>query len=112
MRYSQVTLGSGRESVGAKNLPYRQHTVNKEKAGPPYSSAHPNAESTMIAFDSADTTLRKLREQLQKMSDDQLIAFGKRARSLAGLRVSGTGDPYQVKLDEARGERGAEAEVS
>jgi hypothetical protein len=55
----------------------------------------------VIGFDSEDTTLRKLREELRQMSDEQLIAFGKYARSLAGLRISGTGDPYKVKLDEA-----------
>jgi hypothetical protein len=45
----------------------------------------------VIGFDSEDTTLRKLREELRQMSDEELIAFGKYARSLAGLRISGTG---------------------
>jgi hypothetical protein len=53
----------------------------------------------VIGFDSEDTTLRKLREQLRQMSDEELITFGKYARSLAGLRISGTGDPYKVKLE-------------
>ena len=58
----------------------------------------------MIGFESEDTTLRKLREQLRQMPDEELIAFGKYARNLAGLRISGTGDPYKLKLDEARAE--------
>ena len=58
----------------------------------------------MIGFESEETMLRKLRDALQRMSDDELFAFGKYARSLAGRRVSGTGDTYQVKLDEARKE--------
>jgi hypothetical protein len=55
----------------------------------------------VISFESEETTLRKLREQLHAMSDKELIAFGKYARSLAGFRISGTGDPFKVKLDEA-----------
>jgi len=38
------------------------------------------------------------------MSDEELIKFGKYARNLCGLRVSGTGDPFKVQLDEARAE--------
>jgi len=38
------------------------------------------------------------------MTDEELIAFGKYAQSRAGLRVSGTGDPHKVRLDEARAE--------
>jgi len=58
----------------------------------------------MIGFESEDTRLRKLREPLQAMSDEELIKFGKYARGLCGLRVSGTGDPFKVQLDEARAE--------
>jgi hypothetical protein len=54
-----------------------------------------------IGFESEETTLRKLREQLHAMSDEELIAFGKYARGLAGFRISGTRDPFKVKLDEA-----------
>ena len=61
-------------------------------------------EHSVIGFDSEETTLRKLREQLRLMSDEELIAFGRYARTLAGFRISGTGDPYKVKLDEARAE--------
>jgi hypothetical protein len=57
----------------------------------------------MIGFESEETALRKLRKQLQQMSDDELIAFGKCPRSLAGRRVSGLGDAYRVNLDKARG---------
>jgi hypothetical protein len=60
----------------------------------------------VIGFESEETTLRKLREQLRQISDEELIAFGKDARRFAGLRVSGTGDPHKVKLDEARAELG------
>ena len=57
----------------------------------------------MIGFESSDVQLKKLRERLQAMSDEELIKFGKYARGLCGLRVSGTGDPFKVQLDEARG---------
>ena len=58
----------------------------------------------MIGFESEETYLRKLREGLQAMGDQELIKFGKHARSLAGIRVSGTPDPYKMQLDEARAE--------
>jgi len=38
------------------------------------------------------------------MGDEELIKFGKYARSLAGIRVSGLPDPYKIQLDEARAE--------
>ena len=57
-----------------------------------------------IGFESEETSLRKLRERLQSMPDDELIKFGKYARKLCGLRVSGTGDPFKVQLKEARRE--------
>jgi hypothetical protein len=58
----------------------------------------------VIGFESEETMLRNLREEVQKMSDEELIAFGKYARSLSGRRASRLGDTYQVKLDEARKE--------
>lgn len=60
----------------------------------------------MIGFESRDTSLRKLREELQRMTDAELIAFDKHARSMAGTRISGTGDPHKIKLG---AESGAEA---
>ena len=48
--------------------------------------------------------MRRLHERLQAMADDELIEFGKYARSLAGIRVSGLPDPYKIQLDEARRE--------
>ena len=43
----------------------------------------------MISFESDEAYIRKLRERLQTMGDEELIKFGKYARSLAGIRVSG-----------------------
>ena len=57
-----------------------------------------------IGFESPDVALRKLRERLQAMSDEELVKFGKYARGLCGLRVSGTGDPFKVQLEEAKAE--------
>ena len=57
-----------------------------------------------VGFESEEIGLRKPRERLQAMSDEQLIKFGKQARSLCGLRVSGTGDPWKPQLEEARRE--------
>jgi hypothetical protein len=54
-----------------------------------------------IGFESEETALRKLRERLQAMSEEDLIKFGKYPRHLCGLRVSGTGDPFKVQLEEA-----------
>jgi hypothetical protein len=39
---------------------------------------------------------------LQAMGDDKLIQFGKDARNLAGIWVSGLLDPYKIQLYEAR----------
>lgn len=58
----------------------------------------------MIGFESNDVYVRRLRERLQAMGDEELIKFGKYARSLAGIRVSGLPDPYKIQLDEARAE--------
>ena len=58
----------------------------------------------MIGLESNDTYVRRLRERLQAMGDEELIKFGKYAGSLAGIRVSGLPDPYKIQLDEARSE--------
>ena len=57
-----------------------------------------------VGSESEEVGPRKLRERLQAMSDEQFIEFGKYARSLCGLRVSGTGDPGKPQLEEARKE--------
>jgi hypothetical protein len=58
----------------------------------------------MIGFETEDTYVRRLRERLQAMGDEELVRFGKHARSLAGIGVSGLPDPYRIQLDEARAE--------
>jgi hypothetical protein len=58
----------------------------------------------MIGFESEDTYVRRLRERLQAMDDAELIAFGKNAKNLAGMRVSGLPDPHRIQLEEARSE--------
>jgi hypothetical protein len=58
----------------------------------------------MIGFESSETYIRRQRERLQAMDDEELIKFGKYAKSLAGIRVSGLPDPYKIQLDEAKTE--------
>jgi len=48
-----------------------------------------------ISFQSDEEVLRKLRDKLGKMSDEELIRFGKEARRLAE-------NPFQRQLHEAR----------
>lgn len=46
-----------------------------------------------IAFESNEQQLQKLRGRLRKMSDDELIKFGKDVRRLSEPKVSVTPDP-------------------
>ena len=57
-----------------------------------------------IAFESEEVQLQKLRERLRKMSDAELIQFGKTVRNLSAPRVGLTSDPWKAQLDEARAE--------
>jgi hypothetical protein len=50
-----------------------------------------------ISFQSDEEVLRKLRDKLRKMSDQELIKFGKDVRRLAE-------NPFQRQLEEARAE--------
>ena len=50
-----------------------------------------------ISFQSDEEVLRKLRDKLRKMTDEELIRFGKDVRRLAE-------NPFQRQLDEARAE--------
>jgi len=50
-----------------------------------------------ISFQSDEELLRNLRQRLRKMTDDELIRFGKEVRRLAE-------NPFQRQLDEARAE--------
>jgi len=50
-----------------------------------------------ISFESEETVLRKLRDKLRHMSDDELIRFGKEVRRLAE-------NPFRRQLEEARAE--------
>jgi phage terminase small subunit len=54
-----------------------------------------------ISFQSDEEVLRKLRDKLRKMTDEQLIRFGKEVRRLAE-------NPFQRQLDEAKAEVEAE----
>ena len=51
----------------------------------------------MIGFESDEAILQKLRERLRRMTDEQLIRFGKDVRRLAE-------NPFQRQLEEARKE--------
>ena len=55
-----------------------------------------------IAFESDEVQLAKLRERLRKMTDEELIRFGKTVRGLSAPRVSVTPDPWRVQLQMAR----------
>ena len=50
-----------------------------------------------ISFQSDEEVLRKLRDRLCKMTDDELIQFGKEVRRIAE-------NPFQRQLEEARRE--------
>jgi hypothetical protein len=50
-----------------------------------------------ISFQSDEEVMRKLRDRLRKMTDEELIRFGKEVRRLAE-------NPFQRQLDEARRE--------
>jgi hypothetical protein len=50
-----------------------------------------------ISFQSDEEVPRKLRDKLRKMTDEELIRFGKEVRRLAE-------NPFQRQLDEARAE--------
>ena len=50
-----------------------------------------------ISFQSDEEVLRKLRDRLRKMTDEELIRFGKEVRRLAE-------NPFQKQLEEARRE--------
>jgi uncharacterized protein HemY len=50
-----------------------------------------------ISFQSDEEALRKLRERLRKMTDEELVRFGKEIRWLAE-------NPFQRQLEEARAE--------
>jgi uncharacterized protein HemY len=50
-----------------------------------------------IDFQSEEEVLRNLRQKLRKMTDDELIRFGKEVRRLAE-------NPFQRQLEEARRE--------
>jgi hypothetical protein len=63
----------------------------------------------MIGFESEDVYVRRLRERLQAMGDEELINFVNYARNLAGIRVPGAGP---VRDSTAGGASGVETETS
>ena len=50
-----------------------------------------------ISFESDEIVLNKLRERLRRMTDEELIRFGREVRRLAE-------NPFQRQLEEARAE--------
>jgi hypothetical protein len=50
-----------------------------------------------ISFQSGEEVLRKFRDRLRKMTDEELIRFGKEVHRLAE-------NPFQRQLEEARAE--------
>jgi uncharacterized protein HemY len=57
----------------------------------------PPGATMAISFQSDEEALRKLRDKLRKMTDEELIKFGKDVRRLAE-------NPFQRQLEEARAE--------
>ncbi len=57
-----------------------------------------------MALESEEVRLQNLRERLRKMSDQDLIQFGKSVRQLCGNHVSSIRSPFEVQLEEARAE--------
>ncbi len=58
-----------------------------------------------IGFESEEVQLRKLRDRLRLMSDEELIQFGKERRNLVrARRVSASPDPWPAQLETAREE--------
>ena len=55
-----------------------------------------------IAFESEESQLRKLRERLRQMSDEELIKFGKTVGALSAPRVGVTPDPWKAQLQVSR----------
>ncbi len=51
----------------------------------------------MIGFESDEAILQKLRKRLRRMTDEELVKFGKDVRRLAE-------NPFQRQLEEARKE--------
>jgi hypothetical protein len=54
----------------------------------------------MIGFETDEAILQKLRERLRRMTDEELIRFGKEVRKLAK-------NPFQRQLEEALGRSGS-----
>jgi uncharacterized protein HemY len=57
----------------------------------------PPGATMAIDFQSEEEVLRNLRERLRKMTDEELVRFGKEVRRLAE-------NPFQRQLEEARAE--------
>jgi hypothetical protein len=57
----------------------------------------------MIGFESGEAILQKLRERLSSMTDNELIQFGRTVSELSE-GPTGTSNPFQRQLDEARAE--------
>jgi hypothetical protein len=71
-------------------------------------SSYMNVEFPMIGaigFESEEVQLRKLRDRLRLMSEEELIQFGKEWRNLVrARRVSATPDSWPAQLEAAREE--------
>jgi hypothetical protein len=58
-----------------------------------------------IGFESEENKLRKLRERLRLMSDEELIRLARSVRNLCRVkRVSASPDPWLAQLEAAREE--------
>jgi hypothetical protein len=59
----------------------------------------------MIGFESDEIQIKRLRERLRLITDEELIQLGKEVQGLCdNVRVSGTPDPWPTQLREAREE--------
>ena len=81
------------QSRFSESIPMRNHNHNVTMRFP----VAPPGATMAISFQSDEEVLRSLREKLRKMTDQELVRFGKEVRRLAE-------NPFQRQLEEARRE--------
>ena len=62
--------------------------ISRPSSGPDIMKPLPLPRAISVSFESDDEPLQKLREGLRKMPDQNLIAFGKAARSLCSYGIA------------------------
>jgi hypothetical protein len=83
-----------RESSRSYRWSERISRINRLRRSSISSPVAPPGATMAISFQSDEEVLRKLRDKLHKMTDEELIRFGKEVRRLAD-------NPFQRQLEEA-----------